>query len=567
MPDSPTAQHARFEKALALRELAETAGKSSDPLVREYWLRGLSPLSDGQHGAKAQAILETLLRGPSVLAALAPPTEPPEPDAPQKSMLHVGVRRALGRMTGIAKRFLTTRFLIQGPTGSGKSNLIWLLIRQLVADGIRVSFSCGKNEGRKLLGRFAGVIVLNIPDLRENLFKPVGDAKRYFTTFWSEFARAYRLRRETVVKLIRLSLQVLAGQKEGDPSPSLYDFACLLHVTSKTGGDRTLETAALALESLNATLGEAAMVREGPCAEDLFPIVVVQCHGLPPEFLQFLMAVRLYRTHEKAIARGHSGELTSVIISDEGALEFGRELAGETGSGYITPQKRLITQFRSTGTGLIIAAQSVSALDPAVVANVGSFICLRAQTDADVRVSGRLLGLPDNRLDEIRQIPRWSGLFKSPDHNGAVLVDIPEIDMGEYMSDRDLERLNRDGVARLNADVVFAPSHEAASEPVSYREVLGETTPPGSPQAPGTRFDFRVEHRAFIDEVLAHPTASVVEHYSNLGWSAGRGTRVKNGLVENGLLTSERQVSRNGRPVELLVLTEKGVRYHDIPQV
>ena len=559
MRNGKTSKQAQFERSLAEFEMAVKSGKINDPLIQEYWRRGLSPLSNGEHGAKAQAILDNLLTGPSILAGLALPGEPPEPDVDPRTLVFIGRRRALRRMTGIARHALTMHLLIQGPTGSGKTNLIWFIIRQLIGAGVKVIFHDHKNEGRKLLRRYSGVVVLRVSDFRENFLKPVGDPKQYFTTFWSEFARAYRIRRETCVKLIGISIRVVAGLRPGEPNPSLYDFACMLQRMSKSEGDSTLGTAAVALEGLNATMGEAATVREGPCADDQFNIVVVQCHGLPPEFLQFFMGIRLFRTHLKAISHGHTGELTTVLVSDEGGIEFGKEFAAEAGSGNMTPQKRLITQFRSTGTGLIIAAQDVSAIDPSVIANVGSFVCLSAQSDSAVRVSTRLLGLPDERIDEVRNIPRWSGLLRSPSHSGAIPIDIPEVDMGDYMSDVDLETLNRNGLERLTSQAVFAPSHEAASGPISYRDVLGETpsTADGNSGA-NTSFDIRDEHKAFVAEILTHPDASVVEHYVNLGWSAGRGTRVKTELMDNGILESQRQMSRNGRPIEKLVLTVKG---------
>ena len=564
MANGNTSQQAQFERALAALEMAVKSGRIADPVIQDLLQRGLSPLGNGAHAAKAQAFLANLLTGPAILAGLRKPAESPEPEYDPQEMIFVGFRRALRRMTGILRRFFTSHFLIQGPTNSGKTNLIWNIIRQLIESKLKVVFHDHKNEGRKLLRSYSGVVVLNVSDFRENFLKPVGDPKNYFTTFWSEFARAYRIRRETCVKLIGLSLRVVAGLRAGEPSPSLYDFACMLHKLADSERDASLATAAGALEGLNATLGDAARVREGPCADDLFNVVVVQCHGLPAEFLQFFMGIRLLRAHLKAISRGHTGELTNVIVCDEGGIEFGKEFTAETGAGYFTPQKRMITQLRSSGTGLIIAAQDISAIDNAVIANVGSFMCLRVQSDTTARISARLLGLPEERINEVRDIPRWAGLFRSPSHTGPVLVDIPECNMGDYMSDADFAVLNRPGLERLNSQAVLAPIHEAAGGPISYRDVLGETTAKATEDDAAQKdFDIRAEYIAFVREILLHPDASVVEHYVNLGWSAGRGTRIKTELMESKILEAQRQTSRNGRPIERLVLTAKGHGHFD----
>lgn len=561
MNDDSQSKLARFERALANLDLLERSGRRNDPLLQDYFRRSLT---EGKHGEKAAAILQRMLIGPSVLAGFATPPEPPEPELDPKQTVFIGFRRMLRRMTGMIRQLLTNHLLIQGATGSGKTNVIWFILDQLIAARLRVVFHCYKNDGRKLLRRYPGVVVLSVSQFRENFLEPVGDPKAYFTAFWSHFGTCYRLRRETVVKLIAIAIRVSAGLKSGEPYPSLQDCTRLLRKIAATEKDPSLETAATAIESLIATLGPCARVIKGPCADELFQIVVVQCHGLPPDFLQFFMGIRLYRQHLKAIVQGHTGELKAVIVSDEGGLEFAKELSFEPGSGNISFQKRLTTQMRSTGTSLIVAAQSISAIDPTVIANVGSFLCLRAQADADVRMSARLLGLPDERLPEVRNIPRWSGLFKTPLHPEAVLVDIPEMSMGDYMSDAELDRLNRPALERLDALTVFAPAHDGVGSPIFYREILGEAEPDNSGAATPESFDIRDEYRTFVAEILANPEVSVVAHYANLRWSVGRGTRVKRDLEDNGIIESRRQASRNGRPVERLVLTEKGKQvFHD----
>ena len=245
---------------------------------------------------------------------------------------------------------------------------------------------------------------------------------------------------------------------------------------------------------------------------------------------------------------------------DEGGIAFAKELAGEAGTGYITPQKRMITQLRSSGIGLIIGAQSASGIDNAVAANVGTYLCLGARADADIRLSATLLELPDDRRDEIRRIPKWKGLFKTPDHSASVMIDLPNVEMGDYLSDSTVAELNQPAFARLNEGVIFSPETTETSNPIRYMEVLGETDPEQSTaeDEPLPPFDIRDEHRAFVREILAHPEASVVEHYRNLGFSGGRGNRIKTELLDNRVIASECMTSSNGRPIDRLSVTEVG---------
>lgn len=65
------------------------------------------------------------------------------------------------------------------------------------------------------------------------------------------------------------------------------------------------------------------------------------------------------------------------------------------------------------------------------------------------------------------------------------------------------------------------------------------------------------EYHEMINEILQNPDASVVAHFRNLGWSAGRGTRVKNEMLTQGLLESDIVKAGQGRPKEILKITSK----------
>src|SRR5207244_2554431 len=122
----------------------------------------------------------------------------------------------------------------------------------------------------------------------------------------------------------------------------------------------------------------------------------------------------------------------------------------------------------------------------------------------------------------------------------------------------------------LEASSTFAPTAADETQGLSYLEILGEENPtptvntPSAEVKPADTLDdkplenFFDEHRALLRQIAGNPSASITEHYQSLKWSAGRGNRVKNQLLEMGLVTSERQKSNNGRPKEILTLTQKG---------
>jgi hypothetical protein len=65
------------------------------------------------------------------------------------------------------------------------------------------------------------------------------------------------------------------------------------------------------------------------------------------------------------------------------------------------------------------------------------------------------------------------------------------------------------------------------------------------------------EYKEFMNELVKNPRESTVNHYLSLGWSRSKGTRVKAELLAQGLLETETVKSGQGRPKEILKITQK----------
>jgi hypothetical protein len=65
------------------------------------------------------------------------------------------------------------------------------------------------------------------------------------------------------------------------------------------------------------------------------------------------------------------------------------------------------------------------------------------------------------------------------------------------------------------------------------------------------------EYHELMNEIFKNPDASVVAHFRNLGWSSGRGSRVKAEMLAQELLESETVKAGQGRPKEILKITNK----------
>ncbi len=259
--------------------------------------------------------------------------------------------------------------------------------------------------------------------------------------------------------------------------------------------------------------------------------------------------------------------LNRIYLSDEATMEFGKELSQDAGSGYISAAKRAITQLRSTGTGILAGVQLVSEIDPSLKANARTLACFQSPNLRDAQEMQRMLGLPESEVATLQKLPTGTAYVLSEGFRRAVLVRVPAYELGPYPSDEAVASHMAAELAQLQAETIYSPLPD--KDPViDCREWLGEPKPP-EPEAvpaevpldPALKQRFFAEHRLLLQDIQTAPQASVTDHYRTLGWSAGRGHRVKEQLLTMGLIVSHRQKTASGRPREVLALTPLGERF------
>lgn len=561
----------QFNSVMELREMMKLAGVVGDPYFEDRWQWANSPLNNGKVAERFQRQLRNSLL-PRVLAKQVHAASAPAwPAVEPAQALLLGQEFHAGQPVMVNKSILNRHLLVVGATGSGKTTCICGLIDQMLRDNVvTAGFQDHKGEGRRLLNVFPDeVLVFRADQEPWNMLEPVGPAETYWWGLMSEFGKAFNLRTETWTELVEILVRLQRGLKPGEPYPSWRDFGDILKHLARVESRPKLETAANALESLCSVLGRTAQIRRAPVLDPFYRITVFEHEGLPPRVHGFLAAVRLLRTQMSAMAEGRGSQgLRHVCISDEGTMEFGKELSQGTGSGYVSPHKRGVTQLRSAGVGFLVGVQNISEIDESLKANVATIIVLRCPNPKDAREGAQMLGLPTEAAAELQNLPVGVGYVRSEGFNRPVQVRIPNYELGPYPSSEEVQRSLACVMANLSANTVFSPVRTAQTNPLDYAEILGERTaasPVTTPSSEAIRQQFFAEHRALLQEIVQHPEACVTEHYENLGWSAGRGTRVKTQLLEMGLIFTGRQRDRNGRPREILVVTETGKEFLDEP--
>lgn len=550
----------QFQEGLQTYQLMEAAGIASHPVAIDYLARSLSPLDGGAHAAAAKARLEGMVTTRLVAAQVLRDSMPTWPAVAPEAGILLGLGLATGLLVWLALEVLNRHMLIVGASGSGKTVFIFALIQELIRHGMRVLFSDYKGEGR----RIPGAMVFRPDQEPTNLLDPVGDEESYRQGWSAEFGRAWGLHAETWTELPELLGRIHKGRKPGDWAASPRDVESVLRVLEEREPRPKWRTLRRAFTNLNSLLGPRASIRKGVEIFGRYPVCVHERQGLPPRPLGFLAAVGLLRQQAQATTTGRT-DFRNIYVCDEASLEHDRSL-GET-PGYTPPFVRAIRQVRSAGQGIIAAAQEFCELDESTKSNFATLACFRCKGLANGREALRLLELPEDRLGELMNLPVGVAYVRSEGFTRAVKIRVKDPQWEHRPTNEEVARLMAPELARLDREIVRGPDRPAAESALDYVELLGEratvaeSAREADPDGAGEELPLLLEEQLeLLREVDAHPGLGVSQHYRNLGWSAGRGQRVRDELVEQGVLVCERSNSANGRPKEVLSLTEKGRR-------
>jgi hypothetical protein len=553
----------RFLDHENLTQMAWETRAITDPPVRNELAWAKSPLRNGAIAERFQHLLFNKLTPLALEMRLQGQPPPTLPELPANESVLLGNVLGTQQPARIAFETLNRPTIIVGKTGAGKSSLIAHFIRSLCESStVTVEYNCSKNEGRRLLNILPDEVLLFRPD--EEPISPLhrfGPVETFCWSWANEFGKAMTSHPTTWPEFAEILVQMFRGLKAGDPEPSLTDVQAVLLKLAERGRPK-LYTVAHQVAEFASVIGKTARIRRAPPSEGLSRIVVHENLGVPPKILQFLAALRFLRMQMTAASEGRTTQgLRHLYVEDEGQQALSREFSQLTGSGYISPGKRFFTQCRSTRTGLLIGLQSFRGIDECVKANGATFIIFACPDPDDAREAAELLGLPPQAAPDIQTLPPRIVWIRSEGF-GPVKVRVPELELGDYQSDADVSRILSPKLVSLNAQIEYAPESPKNTKTLDYLEILGErtkeTTVDPTINVDEIRHQFYAEHRAFLGEIDGNPGAAVTQHYQNLKLSAGRGNRVKNQLLEMGLIRIERQSSQTGRPVERIVLTDLG---------
>lgn len=339
----------------------------------------------------------------------------------------------------LSRESFTMHAFVTGSTGSGKSNTIYELLRQLNAANVKfMVVEPAKGEYKNVFGNWSDVNVLGTNPshsklLRINPFKFPKDIHvlehidrliEIFNVCWPMFAAMPAVLKEAVLRSYEVSGWDLIQSKNSisdglfptfaDLQNELFSVIDSSEYSQETKSDYigSLLTRIKSLTNgLNGQIFSADEVDNGMLFNE--NVIIDLSRVGSTETKALIMGVLIMRLNEHRMSEGGmNAKLKHVTVLEEAHNILKRtSTAQDMESSNIAGKSvemlsNSIAEMRTYGEGFIIADQSPSAVDISAIRNTNTKIIMRLPDELDRRLAGKSAALKDEQLDEIAKLPR-----------------------------------------------------------------------------------------------------------------------------------------------------------------
>ena len=480
---------------------------------------------------------------------------------------------------------LKEHVLIAGRSGSGKTNLMFVLMQGMMAHGIKVLALDWKRGYRDLMALRPDLRVYTIgrhvsPFRFNPLIPPEGCEPHIWIKLIVDVIAGAYFGGEGVISLLVAGLDHLYSQagvfdQQHARWPTIEDLLAWLR-TAKLKGRAAMWQASAERILLAMTYGEFGAVvntqDNSHVAQLLDHNVVLEMDGLSgsSDKVMFSEALTLY-LYRHRLAQGPQAGLTNVIVLEE-AHNLLLNKASESKESILETSIRMVRQY---GLGYVFVDQSASLLSKVAFANSYATIALSQKLRSDVQAIAGAMNLTDEQKQALNTLPIGTAVVRLADeYPEPFMIRIPLSGVREgSVSDRavraTMQRYPSDsssGKTPQSCQAAVSPIPAADKKktilqdtrknkdthPPSPRESVGtidksKASPDSRSKPPDSKMN-REEIR-FLADVAHRPLSTTVSRYQRLNLSRRRGNAIRQQLAAAGILEAVTIPTRSGQVV------------------
>jgi len=330
----------------------------------------------------------------------------------------------------LPSRRLKEHVLIAGRSGSGKTNLTFVLMDSLMKRGVRVLALDWKRGYRDLLQQHKDLRVYTIgrdvsPFSFNPLIPPPGCEPHVWIKLIVDVIASAYLGGEGVISLLVAGLDHLFNELgifdgQSQRYPTVSDLLVWLRTTKRIGRAGMWQASAERI-LLAMTYGEFASVLDAQDNRHVQHLldynVILEMDGLSnaSDRVMFSEALALY-LYRHLLVQGPKDELTNVIVLEEAHNLL---LAKPSGSreSVLETSIRMIRQY---GLGYVFVDQSASMLSKVAFANSYATIALSQKLSADVRAISSAMNFNDEQKQALSTLPVGTAVVRLADDHPEV---------------------------------------------------------------------------------------------------------------------------------------------------
>lgn len=382
---------------------------------------------------------------------------------------------------------LAMHTFVTGSTGSGKSNTVYEIIRQLDNCGVKyMIIEPAKGEYKNIFGMHPDVQVYGTNPqytdlLRVNPFKfPKGihilehidRLIEIFNVCWPMYAAMPAVLKDAVLQAYESCGWDLAESQNKYNNKLFPTFTDLLNelviviqnsAYSEEVKSNYIGSLVTRIKSLTNGLNGQIFVADEINNSELFDkkVIVDISRVGSTETKSLIMGILIMRLSEHRISTCNDMNvpLRHVTVLEEAHNILKKTSTEQSVEGSNVAGKSVemlsnaISEMRTYGEGFIIADQSPSAVDISAIRNTNTKIIMRLPDEKDRRFAGKSAGLRDNQLDEIAKLPKGVAVVYQNNWLEPVLCKIEKFRGEEHHYQR--KNKNETSFFRTNATVVI----------------------------------------------------------------------------------------------------------------